>query len=239
MLVLVSRASAEEPMSQQAAEALARKRWFTFELKPVKTRFHGDWVAFVHSYEKEEPKSGAGRSLGGKAPPTTADEVRAYRVLEREFDEVAQARRQEIRELAIKLLGALQRGELEPLVDDCAMYNDSSKNRRELTRAYLTEHKAELVEAAKLADLSAADFATRLVFSSPSPETGMTGQVAIQFGPKVERPQNGGRSPEQHQLELWWSGEVMPEANGPVHSAGQTILTKRRAAGVAIRARRS
>ena len=34
--------------------------------------------------------------------------------------------------------------------------------------------------------------------------------------------------PPTHELELWWSGEVMPEANGPHHATPTTPTPKSR-----------
>ena len=35
------------------AEKSARSKWFSFELAPVQTTFHGDWAAFVKAKEAE------------------------------------------------------------------------------------------------------------------------------------------------------------------------------------------
>jgi hypothetical protein len=47
----------------------------------------------------------------------------------------------------------------------------------------------------------------------------MVGQVSIPFGPEAPPPKDRDLYPARHQLELWWSGQVMPDANGPLHPA--------------------
>ena len=131
---------------------------------------------------------------------------------------MATKRTEEIRAKAKAVIAALQKGEVESLIDDCVMYDAAAPDRRELTRKDLLEHKAELTKMAKLADPNAADFAARPHFVPPSPERGMTGQLLIELGPPGRPPKDKDRYPERHQLELWWSGEVMPEANGPLRS---------------------
>jgi len=218
---------AGEPMTQASAEKFAREHWFEFELAPVKATFGGDWVKFVAAKQAEEAKFAAQwRASSDDSPrdprPKTEAQARAQRVVQSEFTQVARARTDELRGLAVKLLEAMKRGELElePFADDCVMYDVTAKNRRELTLAYFKEHRDEWQKAAALADTSAKDFAADLDFRSPSPPTGMTGQVRIPFGPKAP----GARKkpewyPERWELELWWSGEVMPNANGPLNAA--------------------
>jgi hypothetical protein len=66
-----------------------------------------------------------------------------------------------------------------------------------------------------------ASFSPDLSFNPPSPNRGMVGQVKVAFGPPAVRPK-GARPdsfPIRAYLELWWSGQVMPEANGPLHAA--------------------
>lgn len=208
--------------SMNEIEKSARAKWFAFELEPVQTTFHGDWAAFAKQKEAEEARfaeqarKAPARPRYGPAP--SVEQARAQRVLQAEFGQVAKARTEEIRAMAKAVIEALQKGDVEALVDDCAMYDASSKDRAALTRAFLVEHRAELMKMAKLADPSAPDFARDLAFTAPSPHTGMTGQVNIAFGPPGAAPKDPEMYPARHELELWWSGEVMPEANGPLHA---------------------
>ena len=81
-------------------------------------------------------------------------------------------------------------------------------DRRALTLAYLNKNKAELQKLAKLA-LTDKDF-------------GMVGQVRLYFGRGIVAPKDANeRMPHYHMLELWWSGQVMPEANGPKYALPQ------------------
>lgn len=221
------------PMTPEQAEQEARARWFGFELDEVKTDFKGDWVAFVKAKEARERRLD---EEGLKAPvrdgpARTAKDVRALRALRMEYEQVATKREDELRALARLAIEAMQRGDLEPLAADCTMYDATAKDRAELTRKFFAEQKVAWQKAAKLAKVDAPDFARDLEFEGPSPETGMTAQVRISFGPKAERPKGEkGRdlSPERHQLELWWSGEVMPDANGRLNAAPTTPRPKSR-----------
>jgi len=154
--------------------------------------------------------------LGGLEAPHSPEQARAQKALQAEFDEVARPQVAEIRAHARRILSLLRKGDIEPLVDECVMYGGNAKDRRELTRKYLLEHRDELQRMALLAELDTPDFAEALRFSSPAPERGMVGQVAIPFGPTPPRPKDRRLAPDHHQLELWWSGQVMPEANGAV-----------------------
>lgn len=219
-------------MTQQAAEQQARAQWFEFELGEVKTDFKGDWVAFVKAKEaRERAADEAGVKQDALDGPVTATVVRARRALRAEYELVATQREDEVRALAKQVIEALQRGDLEPLVADCTMYDAKAKDRAELTRKYFAEHKAAWQKAAKLVKTDAPDFARDLQFEGPSPERGMTAQVMVSFGPSVPRPKGEKARdlyPERHQLELWWSGEVMPDANGPVHASPTTPRPKSR-----------
>lgn len=220
LALVVALALANPPMTQAEAEKLARSRYFEFELKDVAG---GDWVAFLKSKEAKEaslleegrknrsPRAGALDDAG----------LRGVRVLREEFEQVAKPREDELRSLARSVLEALAKGELESVAADCTMYDAKAADRLELTRKFLQENKAALQKAAQLAKTDAGDFAQALSFKSPAPERGMTGQVRIAFGPKVPAPKGTPRDrfPERHELELWWSGEVMPEANGDVNAA--------------------
>ncbi len=201
-------------------EATARARYFAFELEPVQSEFKGDWAAFLAHQQAEEARldEEARRtppsSRYGAAP--TGEQARALRALSAEFQQVAMRRTDEIRALARRVLTALRQGDVAAVVDDCAMYDATAPDRAALTLKWLAEHRAELMALAKLAPLEDARFGEALVFTSPSPSTGMTGQVSLYFGPTPkDDPQ---RTPYRHQLELWWSGEVMPEANAPLHA---------------------
>jgi hypothetical protein len=198
------------PMTPKEAEQFARATWFEFELGDVK-----DWVAFVKAKQaKELALTVAGRTEHHRGEGKLSDaELRARRALQQEFDEVAKKREPELRALARTILEAMAKGDFEPAIADCAMYSITASNRLELTRKYFEEHKAPLQAAAKTAKPE--DFAGELDFESPSPETGMTGMVRLSFGPKGAPPKDKELFPERAQVELWWSGEVMPNANGP------------------------
>ncbi len=124
----------------------------------------------------------------------------------------------EVRAHARRILLALQNGDAESLADECVMYDATANDRRALSRKYLEENKSALQAAARTADVNAADFAKDLEFSAPNPAAGMPGRVTIPFGPEVAAPANKQLFPSRHELELSWSGPLMPEANGPVHA---------------------
>jgi hypothetical protein len=214
---------AEAPMKQDEAERIARERWFDFELAPLVARLHGDWAQIVAQKQAEDDRlAKAWHPSDDMEAPRTAAQARAQRVLQQEFVAVAQTRQVEIRALARRVILALQKGDVDALVDECVMYDGTAAERRALTRTFLHEQKPALQRAARLADANAADFATALSFRKPSPSTGMVGQVAIAFGPTVAAPKDAAREdlyPKRHEIELWWSGQVMPEANRPLRPA--------------------
>lgn len=215
-------------MTQADAEKHARTKWFEFELKDAGT----DWLAFVKNKESQDKAFIAEDRKNLTPRDGEPDDVglRAMRALQVEFEQVAKPREDEIRAVARTMLEALAKGDLETVAADCTMYDAKATDRLELTRAFLKENKAKLQKAAKLAKTDAKDFGVALIFESPSPERGMTGQVRIAFGPKVPAPKGtpNDRFPDHHEIELWWSGEVMPEANGPVNASPTTPRPKSR-----------
>ncbi|MBL8912511.1 MAG: hypothetical protein JNM17_17595 [Archangium sp.] len=228
LLVVSTVALGAPPMTQADAEKYARAKYFEFELKDVGT----DWLAFVKNKEAKEKAQADEERKQESFPPRPTDDVglRAVRVVQEEFTQVAKPREDEIRALAKTILEALAKGDLETVAADCTMYDATAKDRLELTRAYLKENKAKLQKAAKLFKPDASGFPITMFFEPPSPERGMTGQVRIAFGPKVPAPKGtpSDRFPETHQIELWWSGEVMPEANGPVNASPTSPRPKSR-----------
>lgn len=204
-------------------ERKARARWFEFELAPVIAKHGGDWARVTAELEAADE---ALLSEVKKHPSgmfdmrITLEGVRSGHLSQREFVEVAQARRAEIIALARSVILAIQQGELDPLAEDCTMYDAKAKDRRELSRAYLREHKAAFRKAVAGIDPMAPDFGRDLEFVNPLPETGMVGQVLVPFGkPYPSKKRNDERYPDRHQIELWWSGEIRPEANGVMFSA--------------------
>lgn len=153
----------------------------------------------------------------GKGEPESPQQARAWAALKKEWDHVQKTQQAEVRAHARRIIVALQKGDVEALIPEFAMYNATPEGRK-LARKYLEEHRAELQAAAKLVDPDAPDFAKELHFHAPEPEAGMTGQVTIPFGPEAPPPKDKRRSPPRHEIELWWSGPLMPDANGPVHA---------------------
>lgn len=155
---------------------------------------------------------------GDHGEPSSPAQARAWQALEREFEEQVEPREQDVRAYATKIIRALQAWDLELLVGECVMYSSNAKDRAGLTRKYLEAHKAELQAAAALADPNAPDFGKQLSWRRPEPGAGMQGRVSVPFGPPAPAPANKRLVPPRHELELWWSGPLMPEANGPVHA---------------------
>jgi hypothetical protein len=200
--------------NMQTAEQLARAAWFPFELK-----HDGDWSKF---YAEKKAKEDALVKAFVKRPqemrelvPQTPEEARALRVLQEEFREVAMEQKDAIVAEAKRVLVALQKGDLDAAAEGCVMYNYDTKDRKGMTVALLREKAAVLKRIAL--QLDANNFGADLHFTRPEPATGMVGQVEIPFGKKVPRPKGKDKEayPEQPVIELWWSGLVMPHANGP------------------------
>lgn len=207
------------------AEARARAAWFPFELTPVQTTFGGDWAAFYRAKRAEEDalardwQTHAAEYAHRSYQLGSADEVRGARVLQQEFELVARTRTDELRERAAAVLAEIAAGTFDGLARDCVYYG--GPDREKLCLARLVENKAALVRAAGHFD-PAVGFDS-IDFEAPEPATGMVGQATLSFGPEVPAPTgSGNRYPSRHQVELWWSGQVMPDANGPVHHAPVT-----------------
>lgn len=219
------------PMSQKAAEVLARSRYFAFELAPVETTHGGDWLAFLAQKDADEQAAAASwrppRGGADLEPKDSPSPGRAQRALQAEFELVAKARKDEVLALAKQVLDAARRGALEPLVDDCTYYDASAKDRAALTRKRFAEQAAAWKRAAALATGELVD----VQFERPRPATGMPAKAYVSFGPSAKAPKPGARFPPRHQVELWWSGEVMPEANGPLHAAPSATPPKSRCTG--------
>lgn len=218
----------DAPMTQKDAEAFARRRYFAFELAPVHATYKGDWVAFVKRKEADEAAAAAAwhppRGGVNVEPEDSPAPGRAQRALRAEYELVARVREDEVKALAKQVLDAARAGKLEPLVEDCTLYDATAKDRAELTRKHFAEHAAAWKKAAALAEAELAD----VRFEGPAPERGMPARAYVSFGPKAKAPKSGERFPERHQVELWWSGEVMPEANGPLRAAPGAEAAKSR-----------
>ncbi|MBE7451334.1 MAG: hypothetical protein HS111_21285 [Kofleriaceae bacterium] len=140
------------------------------------------------------------------------------RVLREEWETVAMADRDAVIAEAQRVLRLVQAGKLDELAADCVHYG--GPDRVALCRKMLEDRRAELTAAVRGIDPASLS-ARQLRFSAPEPEAGMTGQVVIPFGAPAPAPRDARRYPPTWQLELWWSGQVMPEANGPVHARPQ------------------
>lgn len=215
-------------MSQKAAEVLARSRYFAFELAPVQAPHGGDWLAFLKQKEADEQAAAASwrppRGGADLEPRDSPSPGRAQRALQAEFELVAKARKDEVLALAKQVLEAARSGTLDALAGDCTFYDATAKDRLALTRAHFAEQAAAWKKAAALATGELAD----VQFERPHPETGMPAKAYVSFGPDAKAPKSGARFPPRHQVELWWSGEVMPEANGPLRAAPAATPPKSR-----------
>ena len=207
-------------MDKIAAESLAKKTWFDFERQEVASKYHGDWLAF-HQAKLAEDEALTAQAMQtehirDRYLPKTAQQVRARRVLQEEFEKVAKTKATEIVVEARRVLLALARGEVEAVADSCILY-DPGPNRRQLTLDFLNAHKEELRAAAKTFDDK--DFGKSLHFDQPDPSTGQVGKVHVAFGPMAKRPANAkpGSYPSRSEIELWWVGQVMPEPNGSLY----------------------
>lgn len=215
-------AAAPAPVPVSEAEQHARARWFPFELAAVDREHGGDWAAFVAAKQAREDALDAAwqdeaRRYGEFFPLRSAEDVRAVRVLFEEWEQVATADRDAVVAEARRVLALLQAGALDELARDCVHYSADAPDRVELCAAMLRERGAELAAAVRGIDPASLE-PDALEFSSPEPEAGMTGQVVIPFGTPAPAPSDPDLYPSTWQIELWWSGQVMPEANGPRHA---------------------
>ena len=215
-------------MDAKHAETQARKRWFDFELREVATRYHGDWLAFFRAKQAEDDarsQADLDKALKHPSPrainPTDATQARALRVLQEEWRLVAQPQTQAIIAEARRVLAALQAGDLAAVARDSVAFAASAPNRYALALAQLREQQPLLNQVLRAYRARNASFGADLDFIPPAPARGMVGQVRVSFGPAAARPKEARRDsyPARAYVELWWSGQVMPEANGPLHAA--------------------
>jgi hypothetical protein len=176
------------------------------------------WLILSLAFALVLPASTAAKNL-----PPSPKVARAWQALQKEFDKVARTREKEVRKKALEVLLAIREWRVEALIEECTVYGPG-KDGRELTRKFFAEEKEAWQTAARFPDVDEPTFAQQLQFGSPEPEAGMPGRVNIPFGPKpVEKKKNAvlhsdPQYPERYELELWWSGPLMPEANGPVRA---------------------
>jgi hypothetical protein len=213
----------EKPMDNTAAEALARSTWFDFELGEVTSRYHGDWLAFYRAKRAEDAALTQARQTYHVREwylPKTPKQVRARRVLQEEFEQVAKTKTAEIVAEARRAVAALARGDIETVAELCIGYEEGPK-RRQRTRDFFNAHREELLTAANALTASDRDFGKALYFEKPDPATGQVGRVHVQFGPTVTRPASARPNsyPSGSEVELWWLGQVMPEPNGKLYSS--------------------
>ena len=138
--------------------------------------------------------------------------------LQDEFKNIAMKEQAQIFSVVKEALVAFKKGDVLAVQGDCVMYDAKSEDRAKYTREFLLKNKGQWREAAQ--HFSEKDLIEEnIVFESPVPDRGMTGQLMFYFGPKVPRPKNAKNSayPERHAIELWWSGAVMPDANGRIY----------------------
>ncbi|MBI5511002.1 MAG: hypothetical protein HY903_19750 [Deltaproteobacteria bacterium] len=204
-------------MTAAEAEKLARARWFDFELVEVGTKFKGDWVAYVKYKEAFEAKLAAGSAPYRRGlPPPDAGEARGLRLVLQEYNDVARAQIGAARALAAKAADAIRRGDVDWLAMDCASGVGPDPDEVQRTKAYFREQLRGWQAA--LADLEPGyDFAA-VQYHRPDPDRGLSGSVSFAFGPRAEIADDDPRYPAQHEIELWWSGQVMPRPNGPLQT---------------------
>lgn len=201
------------------AERRARARWFPFELAAVQDAHGGDWAAFVAAAEAEDSRLAAAWQDEARRYPEglglrSAEDVRAVRVLQQEFERVARADPEAAIADARRWLGMLQRGAFAELSRECVQHDARLPDRAELCRRALEARRASI--AAAVAGVSPASLsADALELIDPEPEAGTPGIAIVPFGRPAPAPSDPSRYPPTWQLELWWSGQVMPEANGP------------------------
>jgi hypothetical protein len=218
------------PMDQKTAEKLSRESWFDFELTGVGVRFKGDWAAFYAAKRAEEERlaheweTDKEELMHSRSPVLSAEDARSLRVVQLEFDSVASLQTGEILSEAKRILLALQKGDVEALVEGSVKYDRKSKDWKTYTLDDFRKHKAEWTKAAKGIKADKLDSEESIYFESPDPYRGMVARVHIPFGPRVPRKAGSMSRPEYHEIELWWSGQVMPEANGPLLAAPKSTV---------------
>lgn len=209
-----------DPALASEAERRSRALWFPHELAAVDAEFGGDWQAFYDAKLAREAALDAAwedhRDYRFDYRLSSAEAVRAMRMLHEEW-EVARADEAAVTVEAQRVLLALARGDFEAAVADCVGYSAADRVARCL--AALEARRAEITAAVRGIDAATLGSAGR--WFTDQDEAGMTGQVVIAFGDAARAPANAERDelyPETWQIELWWSGQVMPEANGPRHA---------------------
>ncbi len=219
---IVSQASdANVRAAMSKSESIARGAWFHFELTEVGTLFAGDWAAFhAHKLSEESrfEKEFHQQKDSFRFGPKSAQEARATRVLNREFEQVALPRRAQALAAAKEVLQAIKVGDIRSVAERCYYY--TGVDRVALCEKHLKKNASFLAHAAALAKAEGAKFGGNFDTDKPSPSTGMVGQIRFSFGPTERAPEGKeGYYPNRHQIELWWSGQVQPEPNTPPRSS--------------------
>jgi len=200
-----------DPAVEKEAEELARKLYYHFELDCVQTTFKGSWKTFLDCKTKLEKKFDVAVALDtkkgkyqGKGPHISRSD-RRFRVLEMEYKKVARMMTKEIRETAAAILVALKEENLDFFADNCA--NETGK--REWLRKNMEMHRT-FAEA-----FNPKEGFSNESLAAPDLDFGKPASIRLSFGEKIQRPANIGSNmyPEYREIELWWSGQVMPAPN--------------------------
>jgi hypothetical protein len=132
-------------------------------------------------------------------------------LLNLEYERVVRPSMAQLPGEARRIAGAIVRGDLEMLAAECTRYSPGP-DRLAYTRETLAEELAMMKQVAALVDKP-----PMIELRPPSPQTGMVAQADVMFG-AVQKPRGKRENMTwhaRHGIELWWSGQVMPEANGP------------------------
>jgi len=188
-------------------------RWFDFELADL-ARFGGDLERFAAWKADELARLEAEEVIwyeGGGATLST-DDKRACQLLALELERVAAPLAEHLIDTARRIAAAITSGELDWVIDDCVMYSPVPD------RAALTRRAFEHDRALMRSVAAVIDGAHALELRPAEPASGMPAWAAVWFGPIVPAPEPPRPTCDWHArygMEFWWSGQVMPAANGP------------------------
>jgi len=221
-------------MDAITAENLSRKAWFAFELEPVTQIYANDWVRFYHEKkEKEDARRAEWEKRGPHLLPdqievTSYDQMRAAALLQEEFERVVKKQADKAYEVAEHNMMELKRENYHAVAENCVMYSADSAERIALTVDYLKSQRTLISEVLAIFERENGQFPKSRsnekypwtkegeqsdsgIFWEPDPWAGMPAKALISIGT------------EGHEIELWWSGPVMPNANGPRYATPQGI----------------
>ncbi|MDH5178237.1 MAG: hypothetical protein OEZ39_16900 [Gammaproteobacteria bacterium] len=201
------------------AEAQSRQLWFGFELDPVELEYQGDWTSFYQDKLAEETalkqeweKHGV-EILPHNITIESYEEARAIRLLDEEFQRVVVWQKDSARTFATQVLALLKNRNYPALAGQSGIIDASASDRLALSEQLLRE-KQPTYKKAVFEFEQCQHRLTHIHFVEPEPHAGMPAKAEVTIGES------------DYRVELYWSGPVMPHANGPKYAKPEQTISQ-------------